>query len=242
MNVYEPASSILHTSTEPLQPLRRERKWPISYRSVSLMAISADAFTILLSGVLSGVLYNWNTLLPGDTLHYFGSAAVVAALFICVMKAQDLYSPADFLAFRTQALATFATWFSVFLFLSGAAFALKMGAEFSRVAVFIFGVIGLMLLLVQRLFYRALVRRGLATHKFAGRNAILITDEATGNGEALVQRCSSIASAWIVNLSCLMRIAPPRTWKILWPTSRTMSEAHLSTKLFWASAQIVGAI
>ena len=186
MNFVEPASSVIGASARQLTSLSPARKWPISYRSVSLLAIGSDVAIILICGIASGVLYNLEFFgAPGDLYRYFGSAAVVAALFISLMKGRDLYSPAELLALRTQVFSAITAWVSVFLFLFGAAFALKVGDQFSRGAIFSFATGGLGLLITNRVMFRSLLTRGVANQKFAGRNAILIADNAPGNAELL---------------------------------------------------------
>lgn len=187
MNYVEIPSRLGSPSIESLESRSRQRKWPISYGAVSSLALTCDALAILLIGNLSGYLYSWYAITLSDgALHYVGSSGMVAALFVCVMKAQDLYDPSELLNFKTQIIRTVATWFSVFLFLSGAAFALKVGAEFSRIAISTFALLGLVSLISQRLFYKWLLRRGLAKSKFAGRTAVLITDEISAGSETLV--------------------------------------------------------
>src|SRR5437879_2348650 len=79
------------------------RKWPISYRSVEVLAIAADACTILLSGVVSGVIYHLETLgAVGDIIQYIGSAAVVLAIFISLMTSRDFYQPKHLLDLKAQ--------------------------------------------------------------------------------------------------------------------------------------------
>jgi Undecaprenyl-phosphate glucose phosphotransferase len=184
MSLARPASSVIGAAAHPLTSLRPARKWPVSYRSVSHLAIGSDVAIILVCGVVSGILYNLEAFgAPGDLLRYFGSSAVVAALFIPLMKGRDLYSPAELLALRTQLFSAITAWISVFLFLFGAAFALKIGDQFSRGAIFSFAAIGLGLVIGQRVLFRKLLIRGLANQKFTGRNAILIADDASGGGE-----------------------------------------------------------
>ncbi len=123
------------------------------------------------------MFYNLESLgAPGEISHYVGSAAVVAALFVLATKGQNLYDPAELLSLRIQAGSTTTTWLSVFLFLSGAVFALKIGDQFSRGGTFFFAGSGLVLLIVQRILYRKFLRRGLSGQRFAGRSAVLITD------------------------------------------------------------------
>jgi Undecaprenyl-phosphate glucose phosphotransferase len=188
MNFVEPASSVIGASAPQLTSLSLARKWPISYRSVSLLAIGCDVAIILLCGVASGVLYNLEFFgAAGDLFRYFGSASVVAVLFISLMKGRDLYSPAELLALRTQVFSAITAWVSVFLFLFGAAFALKVGDQFSRGAIFSFATAGLSLLITNRILFRRLLTRGVANQKFTGRNAILIADKASGGNNELLR-------------------------------------------------------
>src|SRR5271170_1325886 len=102
MNFLRPASSIIAATTESPRSSRPQRRWPISYRSVGVIAISLDIVVILLCGVASGIFYNFEAYgAPGEIFQYFGSAAVVAALFVSVMKGHNLYSPTELLALRT---------------------------------------------------------------------------------------------------------------------------------------------
>src|ERR1700733_11188481 len=190
MNFARPASasSLIGANAEPLPQLRQTRKWPISYRSVSLIAISADIGAILLCGIASGIIYNFEAFgTAGDLFRYFGSAGAVAALFASLMNGRDLYNPAELLALKTQAFSTITAWVTVFLFLFGAAFALKVGDQFSRGAIFSFATAGLGLLIMQRVLYRSILKRGLTNQKFSGRNAILIADDASTNGGDLIR-------------------------------------------------------
>ena len=178
MNFVKPDSNVASAPAEAFQPLLLQRKWPISYRSVGAIAIASDIMIILFSGVLSGILYNIEAFGgPGDIIRYLGSAAVVAALFVTVMKGRDMYSPAELVSLRSQLRMTTTTWLSTFLFLSGAAFALKIGDHFSRGAIFSFAVLGGVLLIVERAVCREVLSRGLNQQKFSARNAILITDD-----------------------------------------------------------------
>ena len=183
MNFVNLHSSVISAAAEP----RSRRKWPISYGSVGLIAVASDIAIILISGIVSGAFYNFETFgTPGEIFQYVGSAAVVAALFVLATKGQGLYDPQELLSLRTQTGSATTTWFSVFLFLSGAVFALKIGDQFSRGAMFFFAGSGLVLLIVQRILYRKFLRRGLSGQRFAGRSAVLITDAMPSAGGALV--------------------------------------------------------
>ena len=179
MNFAKPGSVVSDTS-EPLRIMPQQRKWPISYRSISGIAVATDVVTIVACGLAAGIVYNLEQFGTTDVIpQYFGSAAVVAAFFVAVMKGYDFYNPTELLSFRTQVSSVTTTWLGVFLFLSGAVFALKIGDEFSRAAMFAFFTGGLGLLITERVFYRVLLVRGLSKQKFSARPAILITDNSS---------------------------------------------------------------
>ena len=166
MNFVKLNSSAISATAKP----RPKRKWPISYGSVGVIAVTSDIAIILFCGVVSGIFYNIESFgAPGEISHYVGSSAVVAALFILATKGQGLYDPAELLSLRVQAGSTTTTWLSVFLFLSGAVFALKIGDQFSRGAMLSFAGSGLVLLIVQRILYRRFLSRGLKGQRFSGR-------------------------------------------------------------------------
>ena len=185
MNFVKPINVIEGATALGLRQTRR--KWPISYRSFGIFAITSDVSIILLTGIVTGILYHLETIgAPGEILRYLGSSAVVAALFVALMKGNDLYSPAALLALKMQVRSAITTWLAIFLLLAGAVFALKIGEHFSRGANLSFAIIGLGLLIAQRILYRTILRRGLNEHRFSGRNAILITDDVPAAGNELV--------------------------------------------------------
>jgi Undecaprenyl-phosphate glucose phosphotransferase len=164
----------------------RPRKWPISYRSFGTLALISDATIILACGLIPSAFYNFEQLGSFDTIpQYLGTAAVVAAFFVSIMRGNNLYNPAELLDLRTQFGSVTTTWFGAFLFLAGAAFAMKIGTHFSRVAIFSFAVAGFASLVVERLIFRALLKNGLSGQKFSGRSAILITDQEGAAANAL---------------------------------------------------------
>jgi Undecaprenyl-phosphate glucose phosphotransferase len=157
---------------------RVERKWPISYRAVETVATFTDVVIIFVASLLTGVTYHLHSEgIVGTPTQYLGSAAVVAALFISLMQSSGMYDPTKLLALRSQLHRIAFTWCSVFLLLAGAVFALKIGKEFSRGATLSFVAVGLVALIVQRIFWRRFLTDGLARNKFSGRRIALITDQ-----------------------------------------------------------------
>ena len=78
---------------------QRGRKWPIHYDSVELLAIVADFATILLASVLAGLSYHLqDSAASGEIGKSLGSAVLVSALFISLMKIRGMYRPTELLA------------------------------------------------------------------------------------------------------------------------------------------------
>jgi putative colanic acid biosynthesis UDP-glucose lipid carrier transferase len=154
-----------------------ERKWPIHYDSIEFITILADLVTIISAGILAGTtyhFYSFGTL--GELDRYFGSAIVVSAIFVSLMKSRGMYEPKEMLAVRSQARTICIIWSSVFFLLAGAVFALRLGNELSRGANVLFAIFGLIALVVCRNFWRTLLTQGIARRRFSGRNVVLITD------------------------------------------------------------------
>jgi Undecaprenyl-phosphate glucose phosphotransferase len=158
---------------------RGERKWPIHYDSVELLAIIADVATIVLISLFCGLWYHFQASgTPGEIGKSFGSAILVSTLFISLMKLRGMYRPTELLVLRNQIRAVCLAWISVFLLLAGTVFALKIGHEISRGTSMLFAIFGLIALIVDRSILRDLVAKGLAGNRFSGRNIVLITDHS----------------------------------------------------------------
>ena len=87
-------------------PLDAQRKWPIRYRSIELVAICADLTTIVLASIISVFLYriysNWTA---AGLANAIGSAIVVSAMFVSLLKMQGMYRPSELLVLRSQVRA-----------------------------------------------------------------------------------------------------------------------------------------
>lgn len=170
-----------------------ERKWPISYDSVERITILADAAIILSASVLAGMIYHYRAFgTSGDIIQYVGSAAVVATLFISLMRSRGMYRPAELLVLRKQIRAVCLYWVAVFFLLAGTIFALKIGGEISRGTSLLFAVIGLGALVVHRIGWRSLLTKGVIRRRFSGRKVILITDHQQSADSSLPHTLTSL--------------------------------------------------
>jgi putative colanic acid biosynthesis UDP-glucose lipid carrier transferase len=167
-------------------PRQETRKWPIRYDYVEPLAIMADFATIILASVFSGLSYHFRGIdAPSDISKSVGSAIIVSALFIALMKIRGMYNPSELLALRNQISAVFLAWISVFLLLAGTVFTLKIGSDLSRGSSLLFAAVGLVALVIHRGIMRDLLTKGLAGRRFSGRNIVLITDRLS-SGDANV--------------------------------------------------------
>lgn len=168
-------------------------KWPISFDSVELISVVADVAVIFSASTLAGVIYHIEAYgTPGDILQYFGSAAVVSALFVSLMKSRRMYKPAALLALRNQLRTIFLLWTAVFLLLAGTVFALKVGSEVSRGTSLLFAVLGLTALTIHRIFWRNLLTKGMTNRCFSGRRIVLIADCSQRAETNLAQALTSL--------------------------------------------------
>jgi putative colanic acid biosynthesis UDP-glucose lipid carrier transferase len=165
---------------------RAERKWPISYESLDFATVLADAVIILSVGILTSTAYNVQAFgTTGDLGQHAGASAVVAALFIVLMKGQGMYRPAELLLLGKQLRAVCLVWATVFLLLAGILFTLKAGDQLSRGSILLFAGAGLGAIAVHRIFWRRLLTRGISQRRLSGRKIVLITDHPRFAGRNL---------------------------------------------------------
>ena len=176
------------TSRSLVASLNAERKWPIRYEAIELLAICTDIATILLASVLSDLLYRFNSGWTATGLgKAVGSAIIVSALFVCLSKTNDRYRPTELLVLRNQVRAVCFAWTFVFFLLAGAVGALNIGHEVSRGVGLLFALFGLVMLIAQRIAIRALLMKGLSGRRFSGGNIVLITDQSQSPHGGLAQ-------------------------------------------------------
>jgi Undecaprenyl-phosphate glucose phosphotransferase len=157
-------------------------RWPVSYRSIEVLAVVIDILIILSAGVLADMIYRLATTGFADQItDYTAAAAVVAALFTSLLKGRGLYKPMALLAWTPQVRAVTLTWIGVFMFLAGCVFALKIGSTFSRGTIVSFAAIGLFGLVAHRTFWRSALESGLASGKWSGRKIVIISENSAAS-------------------------------------------------------------
>ena len=159
------------------------QRWPIRFQAIETLAMLADGGAILVSCLLAALLNSVESLPMGGG-KAVGVAIVVAALFICLLKAQGLYRPVELLALQNQARAVALAWGGVFVLLAAAVGALDMGHNILRGASML-AVFGLANLILLRIVIKRVLVKGLSGRKFSGRKVILITDQPKPSANGL---------------------------------------------------------
>jgi len=177
-NVDAPTSAAL----DPLKSsTKRRAQLAISYRVIAPIAMICDALLILLMSVLADMAYHYDNINApsADVLQWTGLAAIVATLFIALGKSDNLYDPPELLNLKAQIGQILVRWISVLLLLSGVAFTMKIGANFSRGSTILLAAFGFVALAASRVVWRVVLADGLAVNKFSGRKVILIAEEGS---------------------------------------------------------------
>jgi putative colanic acid biosynthesis UDP-glucose lipid carrier transferase len=173
MNFFSPDLAAARPPARP--PITVGRKWPLRYRSIEACSRGADAVTIVLAGILSALLCRFENIPEvGDFGTSLASASVVSAFHILLLNNYGMYSPARLLKLRTQIRAVCLAWTSILL-LFGIAVLLSRHSLASQQCGF--AVIGLAMLVAQRIVVTYLLRSGFAARKFAVGKILLVSDQ-----------------------------------------------------------------
>lgn len=159
------------------KPQAPDRKWPIGYDSVEPFTVLTDVLIILSASLLAGVTHHLRIYgTSGDVMKFLGAAAVVATLFVSMMKSRGMYKPSQLLDLRHQISTILMIWSAVFLLLASTVFVLKINSEFSRDASMLFAVGGFVALAGHRIFWRSVLAEAVIKGRFSGRKVVLLTD------------------------------------------------------------------
>jgi Undecaprenyl-phosphate glucose phosphotransferase len=146
----------------------------VRYSSIGIVICALDVVLIIMSAILADALYSSIQQTESDLTRYATTAIVVAAIFVPVLHNRGIYSPAALNNWKSQARHILVVWTMTFLIFASVAFALKMGSDFSRGAVFLFGFLGLAVILLHHAFWRIIVEHALNLGTLRGRKSILL--------------------------------------------------------------------
>jgi Undecaprenyl-phosphate glucose phosphotransferase len=153
---------------------RTEQRWSIRYSSIPAIVGAFDVFFLITTAVLTGTLYSSLQDTNADLTRYAATAIIVAAIFVSISHHRNLYSPAALANWKSQVRNILVVWTMTFLMFASVAFALKVGSDFSRGAVLLFGVVGLIALLLHRALWRIIIEHALEVGALRGQRSILL--------------------------------------------------------------------
>src|SRR5262245_7803080 len=159
----------MHVEVVSSQP-----SWPISYGSIEAIVCALDVLLILAVSVATGTAYAHFSEGDVDLSRYVSTASLASAVFVLLFRRRCLYDPSSLVNWSLQARKIANLWIVTFLVLAGAAFAFKIGKDFSRGAVLLFAIVSPALLIMHHGVWRAVIKSGLRKGRLRGRKSILI--------------------------------------------------------------------
>ena len=158
----------------------QQLKWGIPHWAIGPIAMVGDALVVFSAAVGGGAAYHQIVFGKlGNLPQFAGLASIVAALFITLGKGSGLYTAASLLSLKVQIPRIAGEWIGVFLFLTGVAFYMKAGSDFSRGATVVFAIAGLAGLICTRIVWRILLTDGSLVRQFSGRQVVLVTEQSS---------------------------------------------------------------
>ncbi|MGD9770061.1 MAG: undecaprenyl-phosphate glucose phosphotransferase, partial [Pseudolabrys sp.] len=148
-------------------------------RMLEFVLTVAVGFAVYLAYVVPVDGFEW---------HYVAAIFGIATLALLAFQAADVYQVQAFRGYEKQYFRLASAWSVVFLLVIGATFFAKVGAEFSRVWLGTFYVVGLMALIGFRRGLFLLVRRWTGEGRLDRRTVIVGADE---RGGALINAISN---------------------------------------------------
>ena len=171
-------SETLNSAAEVVRPWpsrgsRTGWRWLVPYFAIQAVMCAFDVVLIITTAVLAGSLYSFIQETDPDLSRYAMTAIVIAAIFVAFLHNRGVYSPAALDNWKSHARNILFAWTMTFLMFASIAFALRMGSDFSRGAVFLFGILGLPIILVHHALWRIVVEHALKLAALRGRKSIL---------------------------------------------------------------------
>ncbi|MCP9626961.1 undecaprenyl-phosphate glucose phosphotransferase [Rhodopseudomonas palustris] len=160
------------------------QKVPPAYSPVVIAGLVRLVDFVLIASI--GIALYLGYVARRDGVHWEYIAAILAMTVAALIsfQAADLYEVQVFRRTLKQITRLISAWAFVFLLFIGASFFAKLGGEVSRVWLSSFFLLGLALLIVERLILRNLVRHWARQGRLDRRTIIVGADE---NGEKLIR-------------------------------------------------------
>src|SRR5262245_60726166 len=182
------ANRTVATSAIEANRARGMTGWPIAYTSIEAIVCVLDILLIVAASVACGAIYSsLNHQDDIDLVRHIATAAVVCAIFVPLFRNRGLYDPSSLVNWNLQTRKILVLWTVTLLILASATFAFKIGPEFSRGAVFSFGIAGLAGLLAHHALWRTIIETGLRNGTLRGRESILLCMHDFQGGAGIAQ-------------------------------------------------------
>lgn len=183
-------------STDPndfRESSQKRARGVLPFYLVEALAIFSDAALILITSLLTGIVYYltvFNSVGPIET--FLGVGVLGSVNFTAILAARSAYKPHYLANFWMQAREAIAVWIFVCFVLLAAAFSLKISVEYSRGATLTFFIVGMAAIGLSRFVIARFLVRALAVGAFAEQKAILFAEQgqaAASNTIAELNRC-----------------------------------------------------
>ena len=190
------ASAASATATTARPSIERRRRLSLAALAVANQKVRTAYSPIVITGVVRvadfvllsflGITIYLAYVVPLSGFHSEYIAAIFAMTLTALIcfQAADIYDVQIFRGQLRQMTRMISSWTFVFLLFIGATFFAKLGGEISRLWLSAFFLSGLAVLVSERLFLRALVRRWARQGRLDRRTIVVGSDE---NGEKLIE-------------------------------------------------------
>jgi len=155
-----------------------------AYSPIVIAGVVRVVDFVIISLVGSALYFGYVVPLSGFHWEYLAAILGMTSAAVICFQAADIYEVQVFRGQLRQMTRMISAWAFVFLLFIGASFLAKLGGEISRLWISAFFVLGLGILIAERLFLRALVRNWARQGRLDRRTIIVGSDQ---NAEQLVQ-------------------------------------------------------
>ena len=155
-----------------------------AYSPIVIAGAVRVADFVLLSTVGVALYFGYVVRISGFHWEYVAAIFGMTAAAVICFQASDIYEVQVFRGQLRQMTRMISSWVFVFLLFIGASFFAKLGGEVSRLWLSAFFFVGLVTLIAERLFLRAMVRSWARQGRLDRRTIVVGSDQ---NGEKLIE-------------------------------------------------------
>ena len=150
----------------------------VSYENIGFLVAALDLALIALSSVAADSVYHYFVLgSPADFSALLGIGTNSGLLFVLISASRGYYRARTLLSAKEKDNGIISSWILVLLIITALLFLLKVGSNYSRGSMLVFGLLGLPVLLGTRALVCKELSKWLMTGVLSGRRCILIGDQ-----------------------------------------------------------------